>query len=224
MPKVLSKKQCQTTPDIYGTQRTLEERILQVNRCKSKTSDKGLKMRNWQVSAGLQSHLTTPPPPLIERLEVTQQLPPLHFHKSKILLRIQEFNPILEATINRLAPLFSKLREEEDGEHFKGNAVRVLPEVKDSLWAWWDRLQDLYHNLEDDKVGHSLTNKEWRQIKGVCNRIKKVPLGNPSSRLVETCTQLHGLNITLPWIQSLWHISTWQTWQIFYLNLFQTLN
>jgi len=36
----------------------------------------------------------------------------------------------------------------------------------DSLWKWFNRLQDII--IELDEIGHKLTAKEWRILKGAC--------------------------------------------------------
>ena len=57
------------------------------------------------------------------------------FCKTKILLCIKEFEPILEATKIYLDPLFEKLNKEEKAEAV-GGAVKVSERIRNELWTW----------------------------------------------------------------------------------------
>lgn len=73
-------------------------------------------------------------------------------------------------------------------------------EVRDNIWRWFSKLQDL--NAELETIGHKLTNAEWRGLKGVLKKIGKVSFTEMKGRLPEICTELEQLKITLP--QCIW--------------------
>ena len=73
----------------------------------------------------------------------------LHFHQNKKLLRIKEYNEILEPTLDRISPFFIKMSETK---------IWVEDSQYDPLWEWFNRLQDI--TLELDEMGHKLTSKE----------------------------------------------------------------
>ena len=66
----------------------------------------------------------------------------------------------------------------------------------DSPWKWFNRLQDVI--IELDKIGHKLTAKEQRMLKGTCRHLKDVDLSKPATRVPEICKALLELNITIP--------------------------
>ena len=146
---------------------------------------------------------TTTPTPLADRISAPApniHIPPpipstLHFHKSKILLHIEEFQPLLLTTVVRLEPVF-RILDKEDLNEDLGLAVRVPPEIRDGIWEWFLRLQDL--NADLDTIGHKLTNAQWRGLKGALKKIGKVSFDNLKNRLPEICSDLAQLNITLP--------------------------
>ena len=75
--------------------------------------------------------------------------PELHFHKTKKLLHIKEYKELLEPTLDRILPFFTKMSENKTwAEDLQYNL----------LWKWFNRLQDVI--IELDKIGHKLTAKE----------------------------------------------------------------
>jgi len=66
----------------------------------------------------------------------------------------------------------------------------------DSLWKWFNRLQDII--IELDEIGYKLTAKEWRILKGTCKHLKNVDFSKPAIRVPEICKALLELNITIP--------------------------
>ena len=54
-----------------------------------------------------------------------------------------------------------------------------------SLWKWFNRLQDII--IELDEIGHKLTAKEWRILKGTCKYLKNVDFSKPATRVPEIC-------------------------------------
>ena len=153
----------------------------------------------------LEDRLSDPPTtiPLADRISASVPnihiAPPipntLHFHKSKILLCIEEFQPLLLSTVIQLEPVF-KILDRKDSNEDLGLAVKVSPEIRDSIWEWFLRLQDL--NTDLDTIGHKLTNAQWRGLKGALKKIGKVSFDNLKNRLPEICSDLAQLNITLP--------------------------
>jgi len=113
--------------------------------------------------------------------------PELHFRKNKKLLRIKEYKELLEPTLDRILPFFTKMSE---------NKTWAEDPQYDSLWKWFNRLQDII--IELDKIGHKLTAKEWRILKGACKRLKNVNFSKPATRVPEICKALLELNITIP--------------------------
>jgi len=113
--------------------------------------------------------------------------PELHFRKTKKLLRIKEYKELLEPTLDRISPFFTKMSE---------NKTWAEDPQYDSLWKWFNRLQDVI--IELDEIGHKLTAKEWRMLKGACKRLKNVDFSKPATRIPEICKALLELNITIP--------------------------
>ena len=66
----------------------------------------------------------------------------------------------------------------------------------DSLWKWFNQLQDVI--IELDKIGHKLTAKKWRILKGACKCLKDIDLSKLATRVPEICKALLELNITIP--------------------------
>ena len=176
--------------------RSLAERISLMNKCATQEA----------AEKSLLKCLEEPKKSLEERLAEAREGMPLidhisripgdaKFRKTKILLRIKEFEPILEATKICLDPLFEKLNKEEKAEAI-GDAVRVSERIRNELWTWWDQFQDIYMDL--DTIGHRYTNKQWRELKGVLKRIGKIPFDNLDSRLAEICNELVELKPTFP--------------------------
>jgi len=114
-------------------------------------------------------------------------LPELHFRKNKKLLRIKEYKELLEPTLDRISPFFTKMSE---------NKTWAKDPQYDSLWKWFNRLQDII--IELDEIGHKLIAKEWRILKGACKRLKNVDFSKPATRVPEICKALLELNITIP--------------------------
>ncbi|KAF8657824.1 hypothetical protein AX16_002160 [Volvariella volvacea WC 439] len=128
----------------------------------------------------LATHLSLPPP----LLNLAPPVPThIHFHKTKTLKRIEEYQILFEALKIRMDPVFIKLREEDMKE------TPFIPlERRDALWRWWKRFQDYYEKLET--IGHTWSNSQWRQIKGACKHIGKVSTENLSTCLPVICEQL----------------------------------
>ena len=74
----------------------------------------------------------------------------------------------------------------------------LLSHSKDlrSQQKWFNRLQDF--TLELDEVGHKLTSKEQRLLKGACKCLKKVDFSCPATRVSEICKNPLELNISIP--------------------------
>jgi len=113
--------------------------------------------------------------------------PELHFHKNKKLLQIKEYKELLEPTLDRISLLFTKMSE---------NKTWAEDPQYDSLWKWFNQLQDIIIELEE--IGHKLTAKEWRILKGTCKRLKNVDFFKPATRVPEICKALLELDITIP--------------------------
>ncbi|THU90302.1 hypothetical protein K435DRAFT_968747 [Dendrothele bispora CBS 962.96] len=110
----------------------------------------------------------------------------------EILHRIKEYRVLFDPVINRLYPLFQKLNEDDRNEDL-GLPVKVPGEVRERLWSWWNALNDLYYDFEER--GHSLTNKEWRILKGALKSIGKISLSNLNDRLLDICSELEALDL-----------------------------
>ena len=111
----------------------------------------------------------------------------LHFCKNKKLLRIKEYKELLEPTLDCILPFFTKMSE---------NKTWAEDPQYDSLWKWFNQLQNII--IELDEIGHKLTAKEWRILKGACKRLKNVDFSKPATRVPEICKALLELNITIP--------------------------
>jgi len=123
----------------------------------------------------------------IDNLYFSSCPPELHFRKNKKLLRIKKYKELLEPTLDRISPFFTKISE---------NKTWAEDPQYDSLWKWFNRLQDII--IELDEIGHKLTAKEWRILKGACKRLKNVDFSKPATRVPEICKALLELNITIP--------------------------
>jgi len=95
--------------------------------------------------------------------------PELHFFKTKKLLYIKEYKELLEPILDHISLFFTKISE---------NKTWAEDLQYDSLWKWFNQLQDVI--IELDKIGHKLTAKEWRILKGTCKRLKNVDLSKPA--------------------------------------------
>jgi len=113
--------------------------------------------------------------------------PELYFRKNKKILRIKEYKELLEPTLDWISPFFTKMSE---------NKSWAEDPQYDSLWKWFNRLQDII--IELDEIGHKLTAKKWRILKGTCKRLKNVDFSKPATRVPEICKALLELNITIP--------------------------
>ena len=113
--------------------------------------------------------------------------PELHFCKTKKLLHIKEYKELLESTLDCISPFFTKMSE---------NKTWAENPQYDSLWKWFNQLQDIIIELDD--IGHKLSAKEWRMLKGACKCLKNVDFSKPASRVPEICKALLELNITIP--------------------------
>ena len=114
-------------------------------------------------------------------------LPELHFCKTKKLLCIKEYKELLEPTLDCILLFFTKMSK---------NKTWAKDPQYDSLWKWFNQLQDVI--IELDKIGHKLTAKEQRMLKGTCKCLKNVDFFKPATRVPEICKALLELNITIP--------------------------
>jgi len=111
----------------------------------------------------------------------------LHFRKNKKLLCIKEYKELLEPTLDCILPFFTKMSK---------NKTWAEDPQYDSLWKWFNRLQDII--IELDEIGHKLTAKEWRILKDACKHLKNIDFSKPATRVPEICKALLELNITIP--------------------------
>ena len=128
---------------------------------------------------------------------VQPDLSGLHFHKSKILKRIQEVMPLVEATYARLKPVFDRLLKEEKHAKAAGVPERVPQEISRKLWEWADHWDEMRDAMKGEEC-HKWTNTQWRQVAGLCKRIAKIYLKNVDSKLVDICKELVEDNFTFP--------------------------
>ena len=82
----------------------------------------------------------------IDNLYFSSCPPELHFCKNKKLLRIKEYKELLEPTLDHILPFFTKISK---------NKTWAEDPQYDSLWKWFNRLQDII--IELDEIGHKLT-------------------------------------------------------------------
>jgi len=111
----------------------------------------------------------------------------LHFCKNKKLLCIKEYKELLKPTLDCISPFFTKMSE---------NKTWAEDSQYNSLWKWFNRLQDII--IELDEIGHKLTAKKWRILKGACKCLKNVDFSKPATRVPKICKALLELNITIP--------------------------
>lgn len=149
----------------------------------------------------LEDRISSPPPPLIERIAAPEYEPPapipedIHFRKSWAILRIKEATKVFDGTREHLDPLFDKLKKEE-ARAVLGLAIRVSVELQEEMWKWVGPFLDVHDKLKE--YGHELTKKEWRDLFGALKRIGKVKFDHLDSRLVEICEELVALKLTFP--------------------------
>ncbi|THU89901.1 hypothetical protein K435DRAFT_968898 [Dendrothele bispora CBS 962.96] len=182
-------------------QRSREQTLELQQQAQEDVSNLSLLARLTMERTQLEGQLSKPP--LIDRIDISlppytpYAIPPplptrIHFRKTKILHRIKEYRVLFDPVINRLYPLFQKLNEDDRNEDL-GLPVKVPGEVRERLWSWWNALNDLYYDFEER--GHSLTNKEWRILKGALKSIGKISLSNLNDRLLDICSELEALDL-----------------------------
>lgn len=185
---------------------TLQERMEIVEDAQTRASERSLLSRLTIERRRLIDRISSPDPhsptsTSTDPLPRHEYQPPepvpsnIHFRKTKIQLRIEEFKPLIRATLDRLDPLFLKL-DAFDKLEDKGMRLRVSENRRKGLWYWYCKLQDLYDEI--DESGHRFTNKHWRHLAGALKRIGTVSFNDLSNRWVEICTKLAELDIRLP--------------------------
>ena len=110
----------------------------------------------------------------------------LHFCKTKKLLCIKEYKELLEPTLDHILLFFTKMSE---------NKTWAEDPQYDPLWKWFNWLQDII--IELDKIGHKLTTKEWRMLKGTCKHLRDIDFSKLATRVLEICKALLELNIII---------------------------
>jgi len=123
----------------------------------------------------------------VDNLYFSSCPPELHFCKNKKLLHIKEYKELLEPTLDYILPFFTKMSK---------NKTWAEDPQYDSLWKWFNRLQDII--IELDEIGHKLIAKEWRILKGAYKHLKNVDFSKLATRVLEICKALLELNITIP--------------------------
>ncbi|KAF7797200.1 hypothetical protein EIP86_008392, partial [Pleurotus ostreatoroseus] len=166
-------------------------------------ADRDLLSRLLVKSRKLEDRLTTPPPPLIERLAPRTPayeapaplLKQVKFRKHKIFKRIEGYKGLVDPTITRLKPFFAKLNERMEGP---GTSVKKMAEDKrlEPIWNWYNQLAEIKDIITGE--GHEFRVSAWRQLKGACKRIGKVSFENLDSRLDEICNELIVMDIQVP--------------------------
>lgn len=141
----------------------------------------------------LEDRISSPPKPLAERIaspepyEEPKPLPKeIKFRKTKIIKRIDEFNNVFTAVHTRLAPLFKRLKVEDENKHY-GLPERVDFDRRNRLWGFFKQIEE---GLENKSIQHELTNAQWRRIRGAMKRVGKVKLDDLEENLEEICRQL----------------------------------
>ena len=117
----------------------------------------------------------------------------LHFTKNAYLKRLSEVAVMIDAVMGRLAPLVTKLNDEDAREDLN-LSTRVDPEVRQKLWVMYNSLQDVYE--EYDTKGKEWYHKKWRRLIGALKRIGKVSFERLEERFPEICNELVALNLT----------------------------
>jgi len=176
-------------PAIRNTKKSLVERLLlKQESVKDKSLLEKIEM-DPTLSTKLYNKLIEADPcwHKVDNLYFSSCPPELHFRKNKKLLRIKEYKELLEPTLDRISSFFTKMSE---------NKTWAENPQYDSLWKWFNQLQDII--IELDEIGHKLTAKEWRVLKGTCKRLKNVDFSKPATRVPEICKALLELNITIP--------------------------
>jgi len=176
-------------PAIRNTKKSLVERLsLKQESVKDKSLLKRIGM-NPTPSTELYDKLVEADPcwHKVDNLYLSSCPPELYFRKNKKLLCIKEYKELLEPTLDRISPFFTKMSE---------NKTWTEDPQYNSLWKWFNRLQDII--IELDEIGHKLTAKEWRILKGAYKRLKNVDFSKPATRVPEICKALLELNITIP--------------------------
>lgn len=179
---------------------TLQERMEIQEEAVEETATRTLLSRLMDEKKKLEDRITTPPPPLIERIEpqayepeIKPLDPKLHFDKNHIVTRRQEFGPIFEATKSRFNILAGILQEEDEAEKL-GLHTSVPKEVRDTLWRLQQRFEDAYEMFHDKPRWND---RKWRDLRGAMRRFGHVKFHAPKTRRVEICNKLVELNITI---------------------------
>ena len=94
----------------------------------------------------------------------------------------------------KLEPVFKQLNEYNEKEDL--SIVTNIPEEsRKGLWEWWDRLQELDNNLDEE--GRKFKAKQWRNLKGTLKCIHKQPVDD-SLTLYSICQMFTELSLMLP--------------------------
>ena len=164
-------------------------------------ADRDLLSRLLVEKRKLEDRLTTPPPPLIERVAPPAYQAPapipkkLKFRKQKIFKRIEEYRALVNPTITRLNPVMAKLNERMAGP---GTSVEKTAEDNrlEPVWKMYNRLQEIRDIMTEE--GHNFGASDWRKLKGACKRIGKVSFENLDERIDEICNTLIAMDLTIP--------------------------
>ena len=128
----------------------------------------------------------TAPVPLAQRITPSPYTIPLplsqrlHFRKTKIVLREKEFQPLIDATDERLQVIRDK-----------GDTLLVKETLADDVEMFlsnFKKFKDSFHQNSD-----KYTNKNWRYIKRDLKAVKDIPFRDINNRWDQVCEELAAL-------------------------------
>lgn len=141
-----------------------------------------------QAKLRLELRLTTPPPPLIDRIDTSTpptqyfELPPnIDFRTNTQVHRIRDFKRKFEGTRKHLEGVFT-LRPDLAG--------KLSRETSQLILEYDTRLQQLSQNLESDVEGKHLTTSQWKRIDRDLKKASTVRISQLRKNYKEICEAL----------------------------------
>lgn len=144
---------------------------------------------NEQRKRKLADRLTTPPPPLTDRISSPEPLvldikpfpSDLHFHKNVQVNQLRDYKRKFGATATRLTPFFELLDKAR---------ASIDPQVATQLWVLGQRFNRLYDNLTTLVEKKAISNREWKDISRDLTTVGKHSFKALKPRFVEHCQEL----------------------------------
>ena len=138
----------------------------------------------------LADRISSPPPPLIERIAPAEETLPvkitpipdhLHFHTKSQVHRIRDFKRKFAGTKTHLEPFFELLDKCQD---------QVPHHIREVLFRFADRFNFLYKHLEEIVEKRDVTTAQWKLIDRELKKAGQHKFKQLKPRFLEHCTEL----------------------------------